>query len=269
MAKPDHAASAYLYSTVRVETTELDGGTGSGTAFFFEDYKHHDSRPGYLVTNKHVLETALRVRFRCHCGARGFLEDRSIEIADPASLFSPHPDPSIDLCAISVSHLKMLAGDVLSDVYYCPMSSSAIPSDKESFNYPPLLSVIMIGYPKGLWDEVNNLPLLRRGMTASHPGVDFNGRPEAVIDIACFAGSSGSPVLLNDYNYFGGVDKFFGILHAGPTFNEIGEVVIREIPTRHEALSITPLMIHLGFVIKAREVLRLVKHLESMVDVAG
>lgn len=263
MAKPDHAASAYLYSTVRVETTELDGGSGSGTAFFFEDYQHHDSMPGYLVTNKHVFKSARRARFRFHCGSRGLLEDRWIEIPNPASLFAAHPDPSIDLCAVSVRYLKMLEGNVLADIYYCPMSSSAIPSDEESFNYSPLLSVIMIGYPTGLWDEVNNLPLLRRGMTASHPGVDFNGRPEAVIDIACFPGSSGSPVLLNDYKYFGGVDKFLGVLHAGPTFNEIGEVVVREIPTRREALSITPLMIHLGFVIKAREVLRLIKHLEG------
>jgi len=57
----------------------------------------------------------------------------------------------------------------------------------------------MIGYPNGLWDHVNNLPLIRRGITASHPGVDYqiegqNGPGVTVIDMACFPDSSGSPV---------------------------------------------------------------------------
>ena len=34
--------------------------------------------------------------------------------------------------------------------------------------------ILMIGYPNGLWDAVNNYPLIRRGVTASHPAVDFD-----------------------------------------------------------------------------------------------
>lgn len=36
--------------------------------------------------------------------------------------------------------------------------------------------VIMVGYPVGLWDSVNNRPIFRRGITATDPKVDFEGK---------------------------------------------------------------------------------------------
>lgn len=52
----------------------------------------------------------------------------------------------------------------------------------------------MVGYPDGIWDEFNNQPIVRRGITATHPKNDFNGKGEFLIDAVCFPGSSGSPV---------------------------------------------------------------------------
>ncbi len=52
----------------------------------------------------------------------------------------------------------------------------------------------MVGYPVGLWDSVNNMPILRRGSTATLLDWTYEGRQEFVIDAACFPGSSGSPV---------------------------------------------------------------------------
>lgn len=54
----------------------------------------------------------------------------------------------------------------------------------------------MIGYPNGIWDSVNNMPIIRKGITATHPRLNYNGRKKFMIDAACFHGSSGSPVLL-------------------------------------------------------------------------
>ena len=42
----------------------------------------------------------------------------------------------------------------------------------------------MIGYPNGLWDKVNGLPFFKRGMTATHPYINYNGREEFVMDIS-------------------------------------------------------------------------------------
>ena len=56
--------------------------------------------------------------------------------------------------------------------------------------------IMMIGYPNGLWDAKNNLPIVRRGITGTPAFVDYNDKPEFVIDAACFPGSSGSPVFI-------------------------------------------------------------------------
>ena len=47
-----------------------------------------------------------------------------------------------------------------------------------------------------LIDEVNNKPVVRKGITATDIRLDYNGRKEFLIDAACFHGSSGSPVFL-------------------------------------------------------------------------
>lgn len=56
--------------------------------------------------------------------------------------------------------------------------------------------VAMVGYPGGVFDHVNNMPLVRGGKTASIPRLNYQGSPQFVIDCACMPGSSGSPVLL-------------------------------------------------------------------------
>ena len=84
--------------------------------------------------------------------------------------------------------------------------------------------------------------------------------------MACFPGSSGSPILIvNEGSY---IDKksgsvniganriiFLGILFGGPVYNSEGKIVIREIPTRQEVISITPQMINLGYYIKSEAIL--------------
>ena len=52
----------------------------------------------------------------------------------------------------------------------------------------PVESVLMIGYPDGLWNEVHDLPFSRRGVTATPPGVDFNGRPTFHVDLGVLPG---------------------------------------------------------------------------------
>ena len=122
--------------------------------------------------------------------------------------------------------------------------------------------VIMIGYPNGIWDQINNKPIIRNGCTASHPKKDYNGKSEIMINIPSFPGSSGSPVFYKSYD---GIrqDKnglilsphlkirLLGILYAGPIFNLQGEVEMSS-----NALTITtnsPSTMNLGLIIKAEK----------------
>jgi hypothetical protein len=128
--------------------------------------------------------------------------------------------------------------------------------------------ILMAGYPNGLWDATNNFPLLRRGITASHPGVEFDvgGVGTTVVDIASFPGSSGSPVFIYNTGTFsdkkgnttiGGRVIFLGILYSGPTFQSDGSIVIRNIPTVNVAVPQMNMMMNLGYIIKARELAEL------------
>jgi hypothetical protein len=63
--------------------------------------------------------------------------------------------------------------------------------------------VVFIGYPNGLFDEKNYLPILRTGTTATPIAIDYQGVPAFLIDASVFPGSSGSPVFIaNRGTYF-------------------------------------------------------------------
>jgi hypothetical protein len=127
----------------------------------------------------------------------------------------------------------------------------------------------MVGYPNGLWDAKNNFPLLRRGITASHPAIDYdvNGVATTVVDMACFPGSSGSPIFIYDNGSF--IDKkgnvhlgssraiMLGVLYSGPTIQADGSIVIKDIPTVNTPVPQLNLMMNLGYAIKASELKKL------------
>jgi hypothetical protein len=118
----------------------------------------------------------------------------------------------------------------------------------------------MIGYPNGIWDAVNNMPIIRRGSTATHPNLDYEGRPEFMIDAACFPGSSGSPVFLfNTGGYAvrgGGLAigtriKLLGVLYAGPQHTATGEIKIVAVPTLQQPIAVSRIPNNLGMIIKS------------------
>jgi hypothetical protein len=119
----------------------------------------------------------------------------------------------------------------------------------------------MIGYPNGIWDSVNNLPIIRKGITATHPSIDYDGRREFLIDAACFPGSSGSPVFLFNLSSYttksggtiigGSRIKLIGVLYAGPQYSAEGEVRIVNVPTQQKVVAVSAIPNNLGFVIKA------------------
>jgi len=140
-----------------------------------------------------------------------------------------------------------------------------IQSDAELSDLFSVSDVLMIGYPIGLWDEKNNLPLIRRGITAVHPKTNFNGNSVGCIDIAALPGSSGSPVVIFDQGVYatrgstvaGSRAILLGVLFAGPRQRIDGKVEIVEIPTASVAVSAMQIPAHLGYYVKAKEILEL------------
>ena len=122
----------------------------------------------------------------------------------------------------------------------------------------------MIGYPNGLWDQLHNLPIIRKGITATHPKLKLNGKPEFLIDAACFPGSSGSPVFLANIGSYvspngslctGSRVALLGTLYAGPQHTTTGEIVVVDVPTDTKSIAVGSIPNNLGYVIQASELL--------------
>jgi hypothetical protein len=151
--------------------------------------------------------------------------------------------------------------------------------DEDALKFDLVEPVTMVGYPDGLWDKKNKLPLFRRGYTASHPAIDFNGKPEFSVDIAVFSGSSGSPIfliergLLQNKGDSGFSPKqrvyFLGTLWGGPRITERGEIRIEPVPTSANLHVETGIRMHIGWVIKAKETKWLLEEMRRQMLVAG
>lgn len=259
------------YTTVRLECAISNQQCAIGTGFHLQ---FGDSGKSIIVTNKHVLDKAIQAKvfFTVSPNERGELEIGNhfeAVLEDLAQMWIPHPDPSIDLAAIPLAGLKARydKNHHQSSVFFPSISESLIPSRIEMEEMTLIEDVIMVGYPIGLWDSFNNLPVVRRGITATHPGVNFEGRTEFLIDCACFPGSSGSPV----FRYTpklpirgtGGIIitggeaqiELLGVLYAGPRFSVEGKIEPAHVPTMSSEVSKTNIPISIGVVIRSERLL--------------
>lgn len=259
------------HSTVRIEIETVAGTKGTGTGFFYRFAYQNDLHVPAIVTNKHVVEGAYRGRFHVTLadveGNPSYGNPEVYSFEGFQSFWTPHPDPEIDLCAMPIAPLLIAAKRNKKALFFRSLDKSLIPTDSELADMTAMEDVLMVGYPNGIWDERHNMPVLRRGITATHPNLDWNGNPEFLIDAACFPGSSGSPVFLFNLGGYatksGGMVigpsriKLLGILYAGPQHTVTGEIRIVKVPTLDKPMSISSIPNNLGMVIKAMKLAEL------------
>jgi hypothetical protein len=277
MINPITLSEQILFSTVRIEAQLNNGETSIGTGFFFNFPLDAGKTISAIITNKHVIKDSKVGRFQLH--ESNFLNGKSvpsghfstIELHSFENLWVPHPKREVDLCAMLIEPLQKEVENRKQSIFFVALDSELILDDTDLHGLSAVEDVLMVGYPIGLWDTVNNLPLIRRGITATHPSIDFCGKSEGVIDTACFPGSSGSPVLIINEGVVrtkaGDKDRraiLLGVLFAGPHTTTEGEILIEEIPTSSRPVIITPQMIHLGYIVKAKEILALGEHIKNI-----
>lgn len=234
--------------------------------------------PPVIVTNKHVVKGARRGWFhltkRDSDGAPCITQHTRIELLDFEQRWIPHPQSDVDLCVMPIGLLLEEAGKAGHQFFFIALDKTLIPSQSELDDLSALEDVVMIGYPNGVWDHINNQPVIRRGVTATHPNRDYEGRKEFMIDAACFPGSSGSPVFL--FNAGGWTDrrgniimggvrvKLLGALYAGPQHTATGEIRIVNVPTKDAPVAISRIPNNLGLIIKASRLLEFDRDIRKM-----
>jgi len=233
---------------------------GTGFLFTFTHPEKKDVCCPILVTNKHVVSgaTSAVIRFNVSSKAHPNLSSFDLNIDNAERAFLMHPEENVDLCVLPLNSFmdELVQKEINLDAAFF---SDGDLNGVEKLT--PVEEVYMTGYPNGLWDEKNNKPITRKGITASDINTDWNGSEEFMIDMACFGGSSGSPVyIMNEGSYVvenglavGTRFILVGILYAGPQVNVNGTVDIINVPTAAVAVANTRVTMNLGIVIKAKK----------------
>lgn len=280
MINLDSIPNMLLYTTTRLEIHDKNDEISIGTGFFYNTPITPERNIPMIITNKHVVENGESAIFRLHLAStekgvkkpvnNSFVD---IQIVDLKNMVVMHPNPEIDLCAIFLGQIINKALDEGKDFYYTVFSDKNIYSDEKLSELNAIEDVFMIGYPIGLWDEKNNFPIIRKGITSSHPFVNYNGKSIGLIDIGCFEGSSGSPVLIGNFGSFstgsivniGSRLILLGVLFAGPVIDRYGEIKTVDVPTKKQTVARTSIPIHLGYIIKAKEIITLSQEISKIV----
>lgn len=252
-----------VHSTLRIEC-ETPSGISSGSGYFFGFLAKEDGFVPCIVTNRHVVRGARKGKFFLSVKKENGQPDLGKHFPVVFENFEPmwigHPDPNIDLAIFPLGPIFHQAEQQGIKVHYVMLTKDVVADQKLLATLPTMEEIIMIGYPNGIWDEKHNLPIIRKGISATHPRLPYNGKPEFMIDAACFPGSSGSPVFLANIGSFvsesgalcaGSRIALLGTLYAGPQHTATGEVKIINVPTVNKPISISTIPNNLGLVIHA------------------
>ena len=263
----------FLFTTIRLEGQEKSGESIVGTCFFFA-LNRNGVHLQYLVTNKHVVKDLQSGNFSIILQDNGqpVLGHRvNVKLSqDFHQWWTFHPDYDL-----AIAPLKWLI-DRLSqnslNIYYKTFDESLIPKQEDLQQIDALEEVIFIGYPSGLWDSSNHLPIFRRGITATPFYIDYKNLKVFLIDASVFPGSSGSPVVLYDITGMF-LNKSTGAVQAGSRTYFLGLISdgffeeenwdIKKIPARkaHKQIVQTEQMIDLGLVIKSQVIVEFIDEL--------
>jgi hypothetical protein len=259
-------ADQMLYATVKLTTWTLGVVTGSGTGFLWNAKREGDNQVPLVVTNKHVLKGCDKVVVDLHLADTTDTSKAAggsvacTYFVQAGNIFE-HPDPDTDLCAFPFASWIIEAEAKGAPLFFRTLNREYVPTSWSDFD--SIEEVHMLGCPNGIYDNFNKLPIARRGSTASPLGNRYEGKDQFLIDLACFPGSSGSPIFLlstnpyfdrakGEYAFGSARFSFLGVLYAGPTRTTTGEIVLSA-PPRFQFTD----MMHLGVALRSTKVVEL------------
>ena len=204
MIRLDSPSNQLVFNTVRIVCKQASGNTITGTGFLTSVEKNNSTLP-FIITCKHCLEDAIEVSLSCvTANAKQEPDLGNVQVwkLDTSLLRLAQPHDTYDVAAIPFGPILNEATSAGRPVFHRQLKLENFIKDSEKEELTAFEQIVFVGYPLGLYDSKNALPLLRVGYTASPIWSDFEQQPRFLIDAEVFSGSSGSPVfILNEGTY--------------------------------------------------------------------
>lgn len=268
--KDETPSQRLFFCTTRIEAESSDGKESStGTGFIWRYNARTNEGLLFIVTCRHVVNGFPRATF-------SFVEDKEskpnfghkcqVTVDGLTNLVFYDPDPSIDIALIPFGPILHYFREEGETPHFHAFSKELVPDEESANNLDAIQPVVFVGYPNGMRDEKNLLPIARRGFTATPYAVDFNGLPLFLVDANVFPGSSGSPVVVSDEGAFNtergysiGRRAFFLGLVSSAYFQPVeGEIQFKPIPSQYVPTYKEQRFLNIGGVIKAKALLNTV-----------
>lgn len=237
--------------------------TSTGTGFYFT-FKIDSLYVPVIVTNYHVIKKTYdgKLVFTIADGGRpsyGSKITKTFPFFD--SMWIKHPDVDLAILPLNpiIEDIKKTYGK---DVFTIPYTEDLLPNEQLISSITAIEEVLMVGYPRGISDSINNLPIVRKGTSATPIYLDYNSKKQFLLDIPIYGGSSGSPILLfNQGSYStrkGGIVvgtrlALLGINVQSINYNAHGELVLP--PNNPKFSTSTNIPLNIAVVIKSEELL--------------
>lgn len=182
--------------TTPISVNFSDGRVLNGSGFFYFELKPDDRKAQgphwiaidrtYVVTAKHLiqpkrLQDLVKFTYAIRVGNQSHVDWHRLELtgAELGKRLHVCQKESVDVAVIDVTDLlnqevKQLLGERIQVLGYNGATINRLPN-KSPIEVQPGDDVIVIGYPMGLYDQFNKLPVLKKAILSTPIGLHFNG----------------------------------------------------------------------------------------------
>ena len=246
--------------TTRIEVHAPGIGSSTGSGFFYSSLAPSEGtglqwrkiEEVLVVTNRHVLLPRTNNREFAPQNVSLYLRgiDKNthqlkwIEVSldsrqlEEKARFHPNHEVDVALVDIQSELTALVKKETLTSPHLFSAESQA---GNNNISVEVGSDVLVAGYPRGFYDDVNLFPIVKAGIIASRWGASFRGNPYFLIDAKLFPGSSGSVVvskpidmIIREGQIMFNKEKQFALLGIYS-----GEPFLREEPVQIGDLTIT------------------------------
>lgn len=237
----DSVSEKLFFTTCRIEAASTDK-SWVGTGFVYAV----DTAAGFVhlvVTNRHVLLGAetVTVRFvgRADDGKPQLGRATEVTLLNfDEEIWVGHPNSEVDVAVMPLAQVLEDMSTRGAQPFFTAVTPEVCQGIGSNHRFDAIEDVSFVGYPAGLFDQVNFLPVVRRGSTATPIEVDYEGLPAFLIDAAVYPGSSGSPVFVVDRGFYS--DRLGQEVTVGSRVVCLGVVAAVHTQETEAALSLLP-----------------------------